>query len=90
MGVISVTLGALALLLPLLPCQKLLPWSCTASWREFAACVEVVAVVAQIYLCFTPSSPLCRGNPIEVRLAPARPLIRCMCLVSWQLGCVSS
>jgi hypothetical protein len=28
------------------------------SRREFAACVEVVAAVAQIVLCFTPSSPL--------------------------------
>jgi hypothetical protein len=28
------------------------------SQREFAACVEVVAAVAQIDLCFTPSSPL--------------------------------
>jgi hypothetical protein len=28
------------------------------SRREFAACVEVVAAVAQIDLCFTPSSPL--------------------------------
>jgi hypothetical protein len=90
MGVISVNLGALALLLPSLACQNFLPWPCTASRREFAACVEVVAAVAQIYLCFTPSSPLHRGNPIEVRLAPARPLIRCTRLVSWQLGCVSS
>jgi hypothetical protein len=39
------------------------------SQREFVACVEVVAVVAQIDLCFTPSSPLCRGNLIEVSVA---------------------
>lgn len=62
MGVISVTLGALSLLLPSLLCQKLLPWPCTASRREFAACVEVVAAVPQIYLCFTPSYLLRRGN----------------------------